>query len=104
MPHQPFFFPVFTYICYPLLGAVYYVVVLLMVVLQHDYFILQVKGPYGEQIYDSRDKSSDKFEFTANRNGLHTFCFTNKSPYHETIDFDLHVVHYYSSDQHAKDG
>ncbi|KAG5541059.1 hypothetical protein RHGRI_021069 [Rhododendron griersonianum] len=31
------------------------------------------------------------------------FCFTNKSPYHETIDFDVHEAHFSYYDQHAKD-
>lgn len=64
----------------------------------------QVKGPTGDQIHDSRDKTSEKFEFTVHKKGLHRFCFTNKSPYHETIDFDIHVGHFAYFDQHAKDG
>ncbi|KAK9091841.1 hypothetical protein Syun_026752 [Stephania yunnanensis] len=64
---------------------------------------LVVKGPHGEQIYDARDKTSDKFEFVAHNKGLHKFCFTNKSPYHETIDFDVQVNHFTHYDQHAKD-
>lgn len=67
-------------------------------------FFFQVKGPAGEQIHDSRDKTSDKFEFVVHKKGLHRFCFTNKSPYHETIDFDIHVAHFAHFDQHAKDG
>ncbi|KAF9586995.1 hypothetical protein IFM89_039774 [Coptis chinensis] len=64
---------------------------------------LIVKGPSGDQIHDSRDKTSEKFEFVVHRKGLHQFCFTNKSPYHETIDFDVHVGHFTYFDQHAKD-
>lgn len=64
----------------------------------------QVKGPAGEQIQDFRDKTSDKFEFVAHKPGVHKFCFTNKSPYHETIDFDVHVGHFSYFEQHAKDG
>ncbi|XP_043690382.1 transmembrane emp24 domain-containing protein p24beta2-like [Telopea speciosissima] len=64
---------------------------------------LVVKGPSGDQIHDSRDKTSEKFEFISQRKGLHQFCFTNKSPYHETIDFDIHVGHFAYSDEHAKD-
>eukprot|EP00262_Sarcandra_glabra_P019546 TRINITY_DN739_c0_g1_i1.p1 TRINITY_DN739_c0_g1~~TRINITY_DN739_c0_g1_i1.p1 ORF type:complete len:213 (-),score=34.18 TRINITY_DN739_c0_g1_i1:232-870(-) len=64
---------------------------------------LVVKGPSGEQIHDSRDKSTEKFEFLVHNKGLHRFCFTNKSPYHETIDFDVHVGHFAYFDQHAKD-
>ncbi|XP_058082844.1 transmembrane emp24 domain-containing protein p24beta2-like [Magnolia sinica] len=64
---------------------------------------LVVKGPTGEQIHDSRDKMSDKLEFVVHKKGLHRFCFTNKSPYHETIDFDIHVGHFAYFDQHAKD-
>ncbi|KAA8523537.1 hypothetical protein F0562_009960 [Nyssa sinensis] len=63
---------------------------------------LVVKGPSGNQINDFRDKTSEKFEFAAQEEGLYHFCFTNKSPYHETIDFDVHVGHFYY-DQHAKD-
>lgn len=40
----------------------------------------------------------------AQKRGVYRFCFTNKSPYHETIDFDVHVGHFAYYDQHAKDG
>lgn len=63
-----------------------------------------MKGPSGEQIHDFRDKTSEKFQFVAQKNGLHRFCFTNKSPYHETIDFDVHEAHFTYHDEHAKDG
>ncbi|OEL24665.1 Transmembrane emp24 domain-containing protein p24beta2 [Dichanthelium oligosanthes] len=64
---------------------------------------LVVKDPRGDQIHDSRDKISDKFEFTVRKRDVHRFCFTNKSPYHETVDFDVHVGHFSYFDQHAKD-
>lgn len=64
---------------------------------------LVVKGPGGEQIQDFRDRISEKFEFVASHKGVHRFCFTNKSPYHETIDFDVHVSHFSYYEQHAKD-
>ncbi|KAI7991936.1 Transmembrane emp24 domain-containing protein p24beta2 [Camellia lanceoleosa] len=53
-------------------------------------------------IHDFRDKTSEKFEFVAHRSGIHRFCFTNKSPYHETVDFDVHEAHFSYHDQHAK--
>ncbi|CAL5328180.1 unnamed protein product [Camellia sinensis] len=55
---------------------------------------LVVKGPSGNQIHDFRDKMSEKFEFVAHQSGIHRFCFTNKSPYHETVDFDVHEAHF----------
>lgn len=64
----------------------------------------QVKGPSSEQIQDFRDRTSEKFEFVAHKSGVHKFCFNNKSPYHETIDFDVHVGHFSYFEQHAKDG
>ncbi|XP_020578368.1 transmembrane emp24 domain-containing protein p24beta2 [Phalaenopsis equestris] len=64
---------------------------------------LVVKDPSGNQIHDFRDKISDKFEFAVRKKGLHRFCFTNKSPYHETIDFDVHVAHFTYFEEHAKD-
>ncbi|XP_054820022.1 transmembrane emp24 domain-containing protein p24beta2-like [Prosopis cineraria] len=64
---------------------------------------LVVKGPSGDQIQDLRDKTSEKFEFVAHKSGVHKFCFNNKSPYHETIDFDVHVGHFSYFEQHAKD-
>ncbi|KAM6548540.1 hypothetical protein CsatB_020216 [Cannabis sativa] len=64
---------------------------------------LVVKGPDDEQIHDIRDKASEKFEFVVQKKGLYRFCFTNKSPYQETIDFDVHVGHFAYYDQHAKD-
>ncbi|CAI9088202.1 OLC1v1022467C1 [Oldenlandia corymbosa var. corymbosa] len=64
---------------------------------------LVVKGPTGEQVQDFRDKTSEKGEFTAYHEGVYRFCFTNRSPYHETIDFDVMAAHYIYHDQHAKD-
>ncbi|KAK4484751.1 hypothetical protein RD792_007345 [Penstemon davidsonii] len=64
---------------------------------------LVVKGPGGEQIHDIRDKTSDKHEFVAYREGVYRFCFTNKSPYHETLDFDVHASYFLYHDEHAKD-
>ncbi|KAJ6301787.1 hypothetical protein OIU85_002257 [Salix viminalis] len=64
---------------------------------------LVVKGPSGDQIHDFRDKISEKIDFVAHQKGVHRFCFTNKSPYHETIDFDVHVGHFSYYDEHAKD-
>ncbi|ONK68628.1 uncharacterized protein A4U43_C05F14120 [Asparagus officinalis] len=64
---------------------------------------LVVKGPTGDQIYDARDKTSDKFEFVVQKKGIHRFCFSKKSPYHETIDFDVHIGHFPYYDEHAKD-
>ena len=63
-----------------------------------------MKGPSGEQLHDIRDKTSEKFEFVVQKAGVHRFCFTNKSPYHETIDFDVHSAHFTYYDEHAKDG
>ncbi|GMN27579.1 hypothetical protein TIFTF001_001716 [Ficus carica] len=62
-----------------------------------------IKGPSNEQIHDIRDKTSEKYEFVVQHKGIYRFCFTNKSPYHETIDFDVHVGHFAYYDQHAKD-
>ncbi|CAL5393653.1 unnamed protein product [Camellia sinensis] len=64
---------------------------------------LVIKGPHGEHIHDFSDKISGKYEFLVQKRGLYRFCFTNKSPYHETIDFDLYVGHFAYFDQHAKD-
>ncbi|KAM0063101.1 putative transmembrane emp24 domain-containing protein [Helianthus debilis subsp. tardiflorus] len=65
---------------------------------------LVIKGPTGEHVYDIHDKTSQKYEFIAQKKGLYHFCFTNKSPYHETIDFDVQVGHFaYQNEQHAKD-
>ncbi|XP_075477073.1 transmembrane emp24 domain-containing protein p24beta2-like [Primulina tabacum] len=64
---------------------------------------LVVKGPNGEQVHDIRDKTSDKHEFVAYNQGVYRFCFTSKSPYHETIDFDVHAGHFLYHDEHAKD-
>ncbi|KAK4851871.1 hypothetical protein QYF36_019058 [Acer negundo] len=64
---------------------------------------LVVKGPSGDQIHDFHDKITEKFDFVAHHKGVHRFCFSNKSPYHETIDFDVHVGHFSYYDEHAKD-
>jgi hypothetical protein len=64
---------------------------------------LVIKGPSGEQIHDFRNKISEKYEFVVHKKGVYRFCFNNKSPYHETIDFDVHIGHFTYHDQHAKD-
>ncbi|XWS47300.1 hypothetical protein CRYUN_Cryun14cG0140600 [Craigia yunnanensis] len=64
---------------------------------------LVIKGPSGDQIHDFRDKISEKYEFVVHEKGIYRFCFYNKSPYHETIDFDIQVGHFAYNDQHAKD-
>ncbi|EYU42779.1 hypothetical protein ABFS82_13G005100 [Erythranthe guttata] len=64
---------------------------------------LLIKGPDGKKIHEFHDKTSDKYEFMAQMRGVYRFCFTNKSPFHETIDFDIHVGHFMHFDQHAKD-
>ncbi|CAA2978867.1 transmembrane emp24 domain-containing protein p24beta2-like [Olea europaea var. sylvestris] len=64
---------------------------------------LVVKGPNGEQIHDVRDKISEKRDILAYHQGVYRFCFANKSPYHETIDFDVHAGHFAFQDEHAKD-
>ncbi|OIW09666.1 hypothetical protein TanjilG_11053 [Lupinus angustifolius] len=64
---------------------------------------LVVKGPSGELVQDFHDSLNEKFEIVARQKGLYRFCFTNKSPYHETIDFDAHSFHFSYFDQHAQD-
>ncbi|KAK1389168.1 Transmembrane emp24 domain-containing protein p24beta2 [Heracleum sosnowskyi] len=63
---------------------------------------LVITGPSGDQIHDFYDKISEKYEFVAQKRGDYNFCFTNKSPYHETLDFNVHVGHFTYYDQHAK--
>ncbi|XP_022716727.1 cellulose synthase-like protein E6 [Durio zibethinus] len=69
----------------------------------HEGVDLVVKGPSGDQIQDYRDKISEKFEFVAHQKGVHRFCFSNKSHYYETVDFDVHESYFTYYDQHAKD-
>ncbi|XP_047336572.1 transmembrane emp24 domain-containing protein p24beta2-like [Impatiens glandulifera] len=64
---------------------------------------LVVKGPGGEQIHDFRDKTSDIGQFVSSSKGVHRFCFYNKSPYHEMIDFDVREAHFSHHEEHAKD-
>lgn len=64
----------------------------------------QVTGPNGNQIEDHRNKISEKLQFVAHEKGVYKFCFTNRSPYHETLDFDVYVGHFTYYEQHAKDG
>lgn len=63
-----------------------------------------MKGPSGDQVQDFRDKISEKFEFVARTRGPYRFCFTNRSPYREKVDFDVHSNHFSTFDQHAQDG
>ncbi|GLT57484.1 hypothetical protein SLA2020_304520 [Shorea laevis] len=67
-------------------------------------FDLVVKGPSGEQTIDFRDRVCEKFEFVSHEKGHHRFCFINKSPYYETIDFEVQENHFTVYDKHAKDG
>ncbi|CAA0808409.1 Transmembrane emp24 domain-containing protein p24beta2 [Striga hermonthica] len=69
----------------------------------HEGVDLQIKGPTGELIHKFHDKTSDKHEFVAEKSGLYRFCFTNKSPFQETIHFDVLAGHFPYHDQHAKD-
>ncbi|CAA7050960.1 unnamed protein product [Microthlaspi erraticum] len=64
---------------------------------------LVIHGPTGEQIHDFREQISAKHDFVVQKKGVYRFCFTNKSPYHETIDFDVQLGHFAYYDQHAKD-
>ncbi|XVE72572.1 hypothetical protein DITRI_Ditri11bG0049100 [Diplodiscus trichospermus] len=64
---------------------------------------LVIKGPSGDQIYDFRDKISEKYGFVVHKKGIYRFCFYNKSPYHETIDFDIQIGHFAYHEQHATD-
>lgn len=64
---------------------------------------LMVKGPEGDQIHETHDKITAMFDFVAHKKGPYRFCFVNKSPYHETVDFDVQVGHFTYYDQHAKD-
>ncbi|XP_076903184.1 transmembrane emp24 domain-containing protein p24beta2-like [Bidens hawaiensis] len=64
---------------------------------------LLIKGPEDEHIHETHDKTSERYEFSAHKKGVYHFCFTNKSPYHETVDFDVQVAHFAYHDQHAKD-
>ncbi|KAH0944047.1 hypothetical protein HID58_003684, partial [Brassica napus] len=64
---------------------------------------LVIHGPTGEQVHDFREQISAKHDFVVQKKGVYRFCFTNKSPYHETIDFDVQLGHFAYYDQHAKD-
>lgn len=64
----------------------------------------QIKGPSGDMLHEFVDKTSEKYEFVVYKKGVYHFCFTNKSPYLVTVDFDVHLGHFSYHDQHAKDG
>ncbi|XVF81424.1 hypothetical protein PTKIN_Ptkin15bG0153600 [Pterospermum kingtungense] len=66
---------------------------------------LVIKGPSGDQIHHFRNEISEKYEFVVNKKGVYSFCFYNKSPYPETVDFDIKVGHFAVSanNQLAKD-
>lgn len=63
----------------------------------------QIKGPSGDQIHDFRNKISGKYEFVVHNKGVYSFCFYNKSPYPETLDFDIKVWLFADNVQLAKD-
>ncbi|CAN1811823.1 Transmembrane emp24 domain-containing protein p24beta2 [Linum perenne] len=62
----------------------------------------QITAPPGNLVIEMKDKTSEKYEFVVYYRGSYRFCFTNKSPYHETIDFDVHISHFMFHDEHAR--
>ncbi|KAL9259179.1 Transmembrane emp24 domain-containing protein [Drosera capensis] len=64
---------------------------------------LVVTGPAGNQVMGFWGRTSEKFEFVAEKKGVYRFCFTNKSPFAEIIDFDVLVGHFMFNDDLAKD-
>lgn len=67
-------------------------------------FFEQVKGPAGEHIHDDQDKTKEMHNFVAYHEGVYKFCFTNKAPFRQTIDFDVHASYIFVYNEHAKDG
>lgn len=63
---------------------------------------LTIEGP-GNFRRDVQDKPAEKLEIMAHKSGTYKFCFRNKSPYHETVDFDVHVGHIPYFEQKAQD-
>ncbi|CAN0927244.1 Transmembrane emp24 domain-containing protein p24beta2 [Linum grandiflorum] len=61
-----------------------------------------IKAPSGDLFHEMLDKTDVKFEFEVHERGVYQFCFFNKSPFHETIDFDVHISHFTYHDEHAK--
>ncbi|CAN1811822.1 Transmembrane emp24 domain-containing protein p24beta2 [Linum perenne] len=61
-----------------------------------------ITAPPGNLVIEMKDKTSEKYEFVVYYRGSYRFCFTNKSPYHETIDFDVHISHFMFHDEHAR--
>ncbi|WVZ19692.1 hypothetical protein V8G54_007014 [Vigna mungo] len=65
--------------------------------------IVRSLKPFEEPEPDMR-ANPEIFKFVARSTRPYRFYFNNKSPYHETIDFDVHSNHVEFSDHHAKDG
>ncbi|KAL2612811.1 hypothetical protein R1flu_024503 [Riccia fluitans] len=63
---------------------------------------LTVEAPNGRMMYQGHQKEEDKFEFDGPIRGYYRFCFSNKSPMHETIDFDVHVGHIVKKEELAR--
>ncbi|CAL1381889.1 unnamed protein product [Linum trigynum] len=61
-----------------------------------------IKGPQGDLFHEMLGRTEAKFEFQVHEKGVYRFCFFNKSPFHETIDFDVHIAHFTYYDQPAK--
>lgn len=53
--------------------------------------------------HDLLNTPAEKHDFIAHRRGLYKFCFKNKSPYHKTVDFDIHVGHIPYQEDHVTD-
>ncbi|CDP20746.1 unnamed protein product [Coffea canephora] len=72
-------------------------------IMEKRVLILLYKALLVNRFKISMTRSVRNFEFMAPKKGLYRFCFTNRSPYHETVDFDVHVGHFPYYEQHAKD-
>lgn len=57
---------------------------------------LVVEAPVGYHVYAARERTEDKFTFVAVRKGDYKFCFTNHSPIHESIAFEVYSGHHVS--------
>ena len=63
----------------------------------------QIEGP-GNFRKDVLDRTAEKLEFMAQRQGLYKFCFRTSSLITETVDFDVHIGHIPYYDQKVQDG
>jgi|AntAceMinimDraft_11_1070367.scaffolds.fasta_scaffold149047_1 transcription initiation factor IIF auxiliary subunit len=66
-------------------------------------FDLTVRDADRHTVYSKRHTSEHRFEFRAEREGSHEFCFMNNKHYPQLLYYHAHVGHHWAHDAATKD-